>query len=199
MANIIINNVQPVSGIPSLSFLSFLAYCQPHENCSTVAMHQLLRSSTFSCGLVPVGMMSQDSRSASPLPQCSEKPNFCIQGQQRYLGPQNSKWTLLSRMSGATEEIISPFCLWIKTCKISLKCVLSNAFLYVFFFPLNIFLMSSAAFKDFINLKKERKIKIPLLFFEALVLYLFEGDLESGKAEVGRVMSVLFSDVLVIH
>lgn len=133
------------------------------------------------------------------LPQCSEKPNFCIQGQQRYLGPQNSKWTLLSRMSGATEEIISPFCLWIKTCKISLKCVLSNAFLYVFFFPLNIFLMSSAAFKDFINLKKERKIKIPLLFFEALVLYLFEGDLESGKAEVGRVMSVLFSDVLVIH
>lgn len=37
------------------------------------------------------------------------------------------------------------------------------------------------------------------MFFEALVLYLFEGDLESGKAEVGRVMSVLFSDVLVIH
>lgn len=113
---------------------------------------------------------------------------------------KDSRGILAPRIaSGATEEIISPFCLWIKTCKISLKRVLSNAFLYVFFFPLNIFLMSSAAFKDFINLKKERKIKIPLLFFEALVLYLFEGDLESGKAEVGRVMSVLFSDVLVIH
>lgn len=72
-------------------------------------------------------------------------------------------------------------------------------FFMCFFFPLSIFLMSSAAFKDFINLKKERKIKIPLMFFEALVPYLFEGDLESGKAEVGRVMSVLFSDVLVIH
>lgn len=59
--------------------------------------------------------------------------------------------------------------------------------------------MSSAVFKDFMSLKKERKIKISVLFFEALVLSLFEGDLENGKAEVGRVMSVLFSDVLVIH
>lgn len=89
-----------------------------------------------------------------------------------------------------------------KTCFIecfSLCVCLLFSFFGFFFFHLNIFLMSSAVFKDFMSLKKKRKIKISVLFFEALVLSLFEGDLESGKAEVGRVMSVLFSDVLVIH
>lgn len=108
-------------------------------------------------------MTSQANSSASPLSSLfpSDRRNhiFVFQGSRSILAskvtsghPCLGTKHLPSTLS-ATEGKKTPFFLWIKTCKIVLNHILSDAFLYVIFF-VNIFLVSSTACKGFISLKK---------------------------------------------
>lgn len=167
-ANIIINNAQPVSAIlsvchfmvswPTVSLMK-IAVQWPCTSCHIFPPFTLVCSLWGATYDKPGQQFSLTSLLS--LPQWPDKSYFCVPGQQKYFGFQSNKWTSLSGYQTLAQHIIcywgkkkkKNFFLWIKTCKIVLNHILSDAFLYVIFF-VNIFLVSSTACKGFISLKK---------------------------------------------